>query len=358
MAETRWHPDWAVAPGDVLAEALEERAMSQAELGRRMARPLKTISEISSGKAAITPDTAIQLERTLGMPAGLWLGLETQYREAQARARDAVKLESHKTWLSRFPLSDLVRRGVLERNASAHEQAAQLLSFFGVSSPQGWTQHWGRVAAAYRMSERLPVSNESVAVWLRLAELRATEELPEFDDGRLREGISRLRGLSRSQVVAGGIAETARILLTAGVGLLLVEGVRGAPASGAVRWIRGNPWIILTARHASDDQFWFSLFHEIGHLLERRGKRDVLEQLPDRESTLPTEQAANAFARTALIPQAEYESWVRGRRFDRASIREFAAQLGVAPGIVVGRLQHDEVLSWSAFNDLKRSIRG
>ena len=63
----RWNPTWAVSPGEVLVEALEERDMTQAELARRMARPLKTISEIATGKAAITPETAIQLERALGI---------------------------------------------------------------------------------------------------------------------------------------------------------------------------------------------------------------------------------------------------------------------------------------------------
>jgi addiction module HigA family antidote len=87
MAEADgWNPTWAVSPGEILVEALEERGMSQADLGRRMARPTNAISEIAAGTAAITPETAIQLERALGISAALWLGLESRYREALARA--------------------------------------------------------------------------------------------------------------------------------------------------------------------------------------------------------------------------------------------------------------------------------
>jgi addiction module HigA family antidote len=159
MADTaNWHPEWVVAPGEVLVEALEERGMTQAELGRRMARPLKTISEIATGKAAITPETAIQLERTLGISAAVWLGLETRYREAQARALDRAELEGQASWLKRFPLRELVKRGIISAKSAAAQQAAELLAFFGVSNPTGWEQHWGRIAASYRLTGRGKVS--------------------------------------------------------------------------------------------------------------------------------------------------------------------------------------------------------
>src|SRR6266702_614214 len=125
MTESAWNPSWAVSPGEVLSEALEERGMSQAELSRRMARPLKTISEIATGKAAVTPETAIQLERTLGISAATWLGLESRYREAQARERDLAELKGHITWFRRFPISELVARGIVAHDARAPDQAAQ-----------------------------------------------------------------------------------------------------------------------------------------------------------------------------------------------------------------------------------------
>jgi HTH-type transcriptional regulator/antitoxin HigA len=359
MSETaNWVPQWAVMPGEILVEALEERGMTQSELGRRMARPLKTISEIATGKAAITPETAIQLERALGISAAIWLGLEIRYREVQARIRDREELEDQVEWLRRFPVSELIRRGVLGRNTATPEQAGQLLAFFRVSSPAGWEQHWGQIAANYRMSEAVAVSPYAIAAWLCEADREAEElEVPALRLTRLRELIVPLRELSRAHVFAGAVAQAQGLLRAAGVGLLLVDGFRGAPASGAVRWIRRNPWIILTLRYGTDDQFWFSLFHELGHLLEGGRRRELVEELADRNSTQAEEQAANAFAREALIPEKTLSAWLAARTLDRGSIKELAAGAGVSPGIVVGRLQRDGVASPQMFNDLKRSVR-
>lgn len=355
----RWAPSWAVAPGEILVEALEERGMTQAELGRRMARPLKTISEIATGKAAVTPDTAIQLERALGIPAATWLGLEWRYREAQARERDLADLAGHADWLARFPVRDLVARGILGRNSTGPQRAAELLSFFGVSSPAGWDQHWGQVAASYRMSDRLRVSRYAVAVWVREAERDASGvDLPAHDPARLREVIGELRPLTHALVAGAAIDRARELLMPSGVGLLLVPGVTGAPASGAVRWIRGNPWIALTLRHRTDDQLWFSLFHEIGHVLERGPRRELVEELEDQELPRDDERAANAFAREVLLPQADLDRWLAGRPIDRKAIRDFAAAQDVAPGIVVGRLERDGRVRRGQFSDLKRHLDG
>jgi addiction module HigA family antidote len=352
---TTWKPTWAVSPGEVLAEALEERGMTQAELGRRMARPLKTISEIATGKAAITPETAIQLERALGISATTWLSLESRYRAAQARERDLAELESHVTWLKQFPIKELLKRKIVARSSTGAERASQLLSFFGVSSPVGWDQHWGQLVASYRMSERRPVSLHAVALWLREAEREAEEaELPDYRATQLRALVPKLRPLSREPVIGGAIDAARRLLNAAGVGLLLIEGVQGAPASGAVHWVRGNPWIVLTLRYRTDDQLWFSLFHEIGHLLEGGRRPEVVEEIGDEEPSRPDEQTANEFARESLLPQDELNRWLAEDVIDRASVTRFAASQGVSPGIVVGRLQRDRRLKPSELNYLKR----
>jgi addiction module HigA family antidote len=352
-----WTPTWTVAPGEVLSEVLSERGMSQAELARRMDRPFKTISEIATGKAAVTPDTAIQLERTLGITAALWLGLESRYREGLARERDRAELESTTDWVQRFPLAELRRRGVLPRRASSADLAAQLLAFFAVSSPSGWEQHWGQLANGYRMSERLRVSRYAVAVWLREAE-RAAEgrELTRFAPADMRGLVTKLRALTREAVPAGAIAEASGILESVGIGIVLVDGVPGAPASGAVHWIRGNPWIILTLRHRTDDQFWFSLFHELGHLVDLGKGNGVTEELADGPLNFAGEQAANEFARDSLLPREAFEQWVESASINQREIVKFAAAQGVGPGILVGRLQRDQRVGPAEFNYLKRPL--
>lgn len=352
-----WKPTWAVSPGEILVEALEERGMSQADLGRRMARPTKTISEIATGKAAITPETAIQLERALGISAALWLGLESRYREALARERDLEDLGEHVAWLDLFPIKELVDRKIIDRKAPRPEQAAALLAYFGVSSPVGWERFWGEAAASYRMSQTQSVSPYAVAIWLREAE-REVEgiELPPYDPVRLRGLVPQIRSLTTSVVLSMAVEEARDLLASIGVGLLLAKGIRGAPASGAVRWIRSNPWILLTLRHRTDDHLWFSLFHEIGHLLESGRRKNVVEELRDDGLPPTDEVAADAFARDALLPDFESSGLVREGRLDQGSIRETAAEYGVAPGIVVGRLERDRNVPPGRFRNLKRKV--
>jgi HTH-type transcriptional regulator / antitoxin HigA len=352
-----WNPQWIVPPGEVLVEALEERGMTQAELGRRMARPLKTISEIATGKAAITPETAIQLERALGITAAMWLGLEARYRESQARERDRSDLQEHVAWLKKFPLPELLSRRIVRRDSSAAERAADLLSFFGVSSPSGWNQHWGQIAASYRMSAKTKVSRFAIALWVRAAEREAEDhQLPSFNRDRLRYLAPSLGSLSRALVPGMAIDQAKERLESAGVGLLLIEGVPGAPASGAVRWVRANPWIILTLRHKTDDQLWFSLLHEIGHLLGGGRRPEVVEELREGKPLLAEDEAADTFARETLLPEANLQRWLRDHTIGRQTIKDFAASQGVAPGIVVGRLQRDGLIGWTQFNDLKRIL--
>ena len=352
-----WKPTWAVSPGEILVEALEERGMTQADLGRRMARPLKTISEIATGKTAITPETAIQLERALGISAALWLGLESRYREAMARERDREELEGHVAWLDQFPNKELVDRKIIDRRTPKAEQAAALLAYFGVSSPVGWERFWGEAAASYRMSETQSVSPYAVAIWLREAEREVEDiELPTYDPVRLRGVVPQIRSLTTALVLAIAVEEARDLLASAGVGLLLARGIRGAPASGAVRWIRNNPWILLTLRHRTEDHLWFSLFHEVGHVLEGGRRRDVVEELSDDGTSRTDEGAANAFARDTLLPDFESSELLRTGRLDQSAIRETAAEYGVAPGIVVGRLERDRNVQPGHFINLKRKV--
>src|SRR5687768_1646725 len=133
-----WLPDWAVSPGEILLEALQDRGMTQSELARRMARPLKTINEIIKGKAAITAETAIQLERTLGISARFWTELETRFREHAARLEAEKELEANASWVDGFPLKDLIRHDLIRRGDTKAGTLAELLSFFRVSSPEAF----------------------------------------------------------------------------------------------------------------------------------------------------------------------------------------------------------------------------
>ncbi len=352
-----WVPEWTVAPGEVLGEILEARQMSQAELARRMARPLKTISEIANGKAAVTPDTALQLERTLGISAGFWNGLEARYRETLARQRAALELAGYSDWLKSFPLRSMERLGLIPERQSPGERVAELLSFFEVSSPDGWHRQWGEATAQFRQSAASTSSTTALASWLRWGQREAARiETSPFDRAGLLSALPEIRQLTRLAVfdIAFGRLET--LLAQVGVAVVLLGQLPGAPVSGATQWPRSDRAIIqLSLRYRSDDQFWFSVFHEIGHVATG-GRRTVFVDDLFGEGAISTdgpEDEANRFARDVLIPPRDYEPFLAQSDFSRQAVKEFAESLELAPSLIVGRLQHDGYIPPDRLMDLK-----
>lgn len=356
--QTPWQRDWTVAPGEILVEALDERGMSQSELARRMGRPTKTINEIANGKAAITPDTALQLELTLGISAAFWNNLEGSYRAHLARERAEEELATHASWAAAFPVKDLVKNNVITPGDTKASKVAALLRFFQVSNPEAWERNWTAGAAAYRRSPAFETSPYASAAWLRWGEIIAADiETDPFDAQRFRTVLGEIREMTRRDF-AMTRPRVVELCASAGVALVITPEFSGTHLSGATRWLASDKALIqLSLRHKTDDQFWFSFFHEGRHVLDRK-KADHLDRDPSAASPVddPDEAEAHRFARDTLIPPASYAEFVESGDFSEEAIRAFAKEQNIAPGIVVGRLQRDGCVDASHFRSLKKPI--
>jgi addiction module HigA family antidote len=355
-----WQPDWAVSPGEVILEALQDRGMTQAELARRMARPPKTVNEIIKGKAAITAETAIQLERTLGISARLWAGLEANYRQQVAR-RDAMRnLETEVGWMDGFPLKDLRQNHLIHGRGVTAAVLDELLSFFGVSSPEAFERHWLDPQAAFRSSPAFVAQPKAMAAWLRWGQVEAAKvpAPPPFQAGRFRKVLGEVLPMTRRGPFMQILERVRQLCLSVGVIVVLTPEFQGTHVSGASHWVKGRPVIQLSLRHKSDDQFWFTFFHEAGHVLTSRQRRDYVDSADLASGVVVNadEAAANQYARDSLLSPAEYAAFVDAGDYCASSVRALAEVLRVAPGIVVGRLQRDGRIPRSHLNDLKRTI--
>lgn len=355
-----WTPEWAIPPGELLAEVLEDRELSQSELARRIDRPIKTVNEIIKGKAAITAETAIQLEYALGIKANFWISAESRFREFQARQSMERELDEASDWLKCFPVKDLARFGLVGKKKSDRGMITDLLAFFGTSSVNAWEKIWLEPQASFRRSQAYERSPFSVASWLRWGEVQAARiECDPYDEGKFREALDQIRFLTKSQPFSTIIRRVQEMCAACGVAVITTPEFSGTSLSGAARWLSPTKALIqLSLRHKSDDQFWFSFFHEGGHVL-RGAKRTFFvdgadEDAPDDD--LEEERHANHFARNVLIPEAEYAEFLTSGAINEKRIREFADRLGIASGIVVGRLQKDNEVPKSHFNSLKRKI--
>ena len=356
-------PDAVPHPGETVVEYLDFHGWSQRDLARRTGLTPKTISEICNGKAPITPTTALTFEKVFQRPAHLWLNLQLHFDEAKVRLHQLAKSSRWSEWARGFPLKEMKRLGF--SLPGGNSDADVLLNFFGVSSPESWTSVWKASAVAYRQTRTSRIREESIAAWVREAEIVTRQlNVADFDEQRLLSSLDELRSLTRKGADEM-IDPVQDICAAAGVAVVWVPAIRNTGISGCARWLTEQKALVgLTLRYKTDDQLWFTLFHEIAHLLLHRSKRpfvidnaakDLFDRVVDAEMQQHEEEASR-FAANTLIPPDRLEGFMQRRTFTNDSIHDFAEAAGIGPGILVGRLQFEGILARHQGNALKQKL--
>ncbi len=354
--QNEYQPDYVSSPGETLLETLETIGMSQVELAKRMGRPVKTINEIIQKKAAITAETALQLEQVLHIPASFWLKREQHYRESLARLAEEQRLNSWVEWLKELPIQIMMRRGWIPACSDKPQQVLEALKFFGVASPEAWRAIWESKIIAYRKSSTFKSNFGSVATWLRQGELEAQEiECAPYNAEAFHDALIHIRALTVEQVNFFQ-EELVRLCAKAGVAVVFVQELPNTGICGSTQWLTQTKALVqLSLRYKTDDQLWFTFFHEAGHIL-KHGKRQVFLETgqKDREAD---EDEANTFASNILINRTQWRRFIAQDSYrTKLGIKDFAKTIGIAPGIVVGRLQHEKLLPYDYCNDLKNYL--
>jgi HTH-type transcriptional regulator / antitoxin HigA len=348
------HSDLAIPPGEYLAEVVDELGMSQVDLARRMGRPAQAINEIIKGHKAITSDTALQLEQVTGVPASLWTGLEEEYRLALARQQEYAQLAQEAEVVDPALYRAIAKLGWVKPVRGKLEKVRELWKFFGVASlynlPEVTTY-----SPAFRLSTAAVASPYALAAWLRIGELEAREiEVTPFDAERLKSVLSSLRTLT-IETPEVFLPRAKTLLARCGVALILLPHLPKTYANGATFWLTPSKAVVqMSIRGSWADIFWFSLFHELAHVLLHSKRHIFIEGKRGEDPEWRTqEDEANLFAGDILIPPRPYRAFTAQGVFTTAAIRQFAGQRGIATGVMVGRLQHDGFLKRNQGNSLR-----
>ncbi len=351
--DNQYAPDFVSPPGETVEETLAAIGMSQAELAERTGRPKKTINEIIQGKTAITPETALQLERVLGVPASFWNERERQYRACLAQQEETRQLEGQVDWLRTFPIKEMIAWSWIKEYDEKTWQLRELLQFFGIASPQ----QWHAATASFRKSPAFEVDEMALAAWLRRGEQEAEDiACAPYDAQHFKTALVAARTLTVEEP-AVFVPQLRQMCAECGVAVVFVRALPRTRVSGATRWLKPDKALIqLSLRYKTNDHLWFTFFHEAGHIV-KHGKRDVFIDLDDGGED-KKEAEADAFAADMLIPPDAWRSFVETRDYrSKAGITTFADEIGIAPGIVVGRLQHEKRIPHRNCNELKVSFR-
>lgn len=348
---SQYEPDFAVHPGEHLKEMLKVNSMTQVELADRLGIHKKTINEIIRGKASLTSDTAQRLGRVFHYPAHLWSNLQRNYDEANARLKEQNRLESDLKWLKQVPVRKMIERKWIREHKDQLTLLNEVLRFFGIASPDQWKRVWETHQIAYRQSQHFKPCAQSVSVWLRRGEIEAQGiTCKPFNRKAFLAVLEEARALTR-EVPEVFQPQLIDACAQAGVALVFVPELPRTGVSGCTRWLGDKAVIQLSLHYKSNDQLWFTFFHEAGHIL-KHGRREVFLEstgLNDKK-----EEEANIFASNKLIPPTAYNRFLK--EWDTVSldpIKDFSEEIGIAPGIVVGRLQFDNLLNRSHGNKLK-----
>lgn len=348
------------APGEYLRDELEARGWSQTDLAEILGRPPRVVNELIAGKRGVTPETAKGLADAFGTSPHLWLNLDSAYQLRNVKdGDDRVALRAR--LFDKAPIKEMIRRAWIEPSKDPRILEARVLRFFEIDDLD---QEPGLPFAA-RKSTSYDFSSPGQRAWVWRAKHLASGApvLAAFSRANLREAIIHLKGLMGSEE---GVRQVPRILAMAGVRFLVVQHLASTRIDGASFWLDArSPVVVLSLRYDRIDHFWFTVLHEIGHLLlgerELRVETDLVgEGAVAPEKKPPAERQADVFALSSLIDPSALDDFIERKSplYSRVQVRGFAKLHHVHPGIVVGQLQHRGEVSYATFRELLVKVRG
>ena len=338
-------PAMLLGPGPRISQELAARGWSQKDLAEVLGRPAQAVNEIVNKNKQITPETAVQLAHAFGTSPEFWANLEALYRVRQAKkTAETADVERRRRLYELAPVGELVRRGWIRASSRLNELERSVCEFLEIGDIR--EEPSPPAVKLRRTPTRDPEARAQLA-WIKRAEaLARAQAVGQFRKDAFNEAMPALFDMS---LAPSDVARLPEALASLGVRFIVVPHLQKTYLDGAAFKADGRPVIALTLRYDRLDNLWFTFAHEAAHVA--RGDAAVLDDRPDRANRKgdSVERAADATASAWLITPSAYRAFreATADKPTRPQIEAFARRIGRHPSIVVGRLQHDDVISWS-----------
>ncbi|MCD7892436.1 MAG: helix-turn-helix domain-containing protein [Erysipelotrichaceae bacterium] len=336
----------ATPPGETIKEQLVDRGISQKEFARRMNMSEKHMSKLINGEVILTPDVAVRLEMVLGIPAYVWNNLESIYREKLIKVNDENQMDADKEIIKKLPYNEMSKLDWVPETRKPSERVINLRKFFEVVNLELITDKQLSPVACRQLS-KTEKSDYALLAWAQQAKLEARKiETSSINLKALKKDIPDIRKMTMENPEDFS-PKLMSILSNCGIALVFLPHLDGSFLHGAT-FKDGKKIVMgLTVRGKYADKFWFSLFHELGHIL--LGHINHVDGLTDED-----EQAADDFASNSLIDNESFENYVKNYKINKDTIINFSKDYGIDSGILVGRLQKDGYIPYNRYNSLKK----
>lgn len=336
-----------VHPGKILKKELDARNWSQIEFAEIIGRPARLVSQIILGRSGITPETALQFSKALNQSPAFWSALQASYEQNQLNVelKSDDSIERRAYLYSRFPIKEMMKRHWITGNNNIDELEQSLKKFFQTENLEDINSFKfaaKQTASAYQSQ----VSVQNIT-WLQKAHRLAQEQIPAgvFNFKSTDDVVKRLSSLLLSPEE---IRHVPKILSESGIRFVIVQSLSSSKLDGACFWLNDNsPVIALTLRYDRIDNFWFTLRHELEHVIREDGKKEpILDEdvgLINGRLLPPEEVHANSVSADFCVPHKKLENYILRSDpyiFSEKKIIAFAGVLNIHPGLVVGQLHN------------------
>lgn len=341
-------------PGRELGELLEELEMGPKEFAVRTNKPEQTISAILKGDSSITPDMAVLFETVTRVPAHYWLSRQQKHDESKARLQREAEAAGLADWARQFPLAEMLKKGWLSAATTVPEKAHALLSYFQVANPNAWENYYckSQLKVQFRLSLANTREPQALSAWLRRGELQAQElEAPSYSESGFKAVLPALKQVMAAHP-ADFFSQVQELCRSVGVRVVHTPCLPKAPISGATRWLKPDqPLLQLSGRYKRNDSFWFTFFHEAGHILLHGSKEIFLESVDYAGKDDAKEKEADAFAIKWVFSEKEEQELLAQAPLDEDDIVAAAHRYGTHPAMIIGRLQYKKMIPFSVGRD-------
>lgn len=344
----KYYPESVTHPKEILLESLKENALGAKEFAVKTGKPEKTISAVLKGKSSITPDMAVLFEQVLKIPVHFWLEAQKNYDEFKARLSYQAQIENALEWAATFPYAKMAQLGWVPNTRKPKEKVIHLFHFFNVASQKGFEDYYfnQRTQVAFRISLKDQKKGPAIAAWLRQGEIQASKiQAKEFDEMKLKKRIPDLKKIMTKQS-KNFFKELQNQCLSVGVKLVYTPCLPNTAIHGSSRWTNSTPLIQLSGRYKRNDIFWFTFFHEIGHILLHGIKYISIENVDLVGENQEYENQADSFASNCLLSKNEENEILSNPEITIADLIKYSKKFKTHPAIITGRLQHKGILPY------------
>lgn len=335
----------AFHPGYYIKELVEESGLTQEDFAKRLDTTPKNLSILIRGEQSLSIDIAMKLSRMLGTTIGYWLNLQKAYDVLLAEFQSDEELEEEKKIFSYFDYNKCFRDkyGLKDYPRNKNEQIKAIREFLNVSTLRVLTKKDMAVSfrsSADKMSEASIVKANAM---VQIATNRALkEDAPKYDKKKFEKAAK--YALTQTTNHKGFYSRIRKEFFDAGVILEVLPNISGSNTNGATKKLGNNIVLMVNDRRLYSDSFWFTLYHEIGHIIN--GDYGISFEKEKGE----LEEKADHYAQDMLIDAEAYTNFLKKKKFDATSIKRFAHEIDRDPGIVLGRLQNDKVVGYTDYS--------